>query len=77
MRSVGNRVRLGLDLNTGIESFWVNRVRLAAPYVAAVENCGCRNYAARDIDPRSLVLGGDGTIYWRRGGTVLSAPLRG
>jgi hypothetical protein len=33
--------------------------------------------SARDIDPRSLVLGGDGTIYWRRGDTVLSAPLRG
>jgi hypothetical protein len=31
---------------------------------------------AKDIDPRSLVLGGDGTLYWRRGGVVVSAPLR-
>ena len=28
------------------------------------------------IDPRSLVLGGDGTLYWRRAGMVVSAPLR-
>jgi hypothetical protein len=29
-----------------------------------------------NLDTRSLVLGGDGTLYWRRGGTVVSAPLR-
>jgi len=27
------------------------------------------------IDPRSLVLGGDRTLYWRRDGMVVSAPL--
>jgi hypothetical protein len=31
---------------------------------------------AAGFDPRSLVLGGDGTLYWRRGGMVVSAPLR-